>query len=388
MVNRFDKKISYLFLKDVVHITYPEGDKWAINSNDPVFEQVLKAISADENSDFFRTLQNNSSSKIALSALEIDEDQVYFQGKLIDNQSIKDYVLQLDSLNIPLVAIEEFLTSLYKNISFNVKTKLFDYLKYHKIPLNAKGVFYVYVCSEKHHCEGDVISFNRGDINDSPLNLDKSDYDVGSLECIMSTKKSALDNIYLCAVAAEDVVAVPYVFSNNKVRVCKYEIVKEYCGSVPVCKSSPVVHNVSYVVDVLGVNAEGQPTYSVKSMHNKISDAVNSFRELCEKVDLFHEVRICSLDAGVVLENKILSPVDIYLREEATTTQLSLELPEQSRAVKDNVFMVVELDTNSVLAENLSQEESLAFALEQRNNFGIKVKVLNATTLEVCVSLT
>lgn len=389
MINRFNQEVSYLFLKDELNITYPDGNIWTVCKSEPVFDKVLKAITANKNVEYFKELQKNALSETTSSDLYIKNDEVYFQGQVVSNQSLRDYVMQLNQLGISLSSIEGFLRRLYKNTSFNVKSRLFDYLKSHKLSLNVNGFFYAYVCSESRYVEGDVISFERGDINDSPLNVDKSIYDASALEVIAGNKRSALSTLYLCAVSPEDVVSVPYVFSKNKLRVCKYEVISECSNDVPVNTShETITHNVSYVVDVLGVDSKGKATYSIKSMHNKISDAVSSFNNLCEKVDLFHEVRICSLNAGEVIESKVLSTVDIDLREEATTSQLSLELPDNGGNSGENNFIVVELDTNSVLAENMSQEESLSFALEQRNSFGAKVKVVNRNTQEVCISLT
>ena len=389
MGNVFNNEISYLLLKDELNITYPDGSVWIIKKSDFVFDKVLKAISNNESSSYFKEIQNNAFAHENKDGLSVSEGKVYFDGVRLPGKSLPDYVLSLNGLGLPLTGVSNFLKLLQKNYSYNVRHRLFDYLKHHKISLNTNGYFYAFICVENQLKPGDVFSLNRAEINDNALNSEKSPSDVASLEVISGNKRTALSHIYLCAVSPADVVMVPYVFSQNKLRACSFEIISEFQSEIPVSTGALALNNeVSFVVDVLPIESIAEFSYSVKSMHSKISDAVNSFNDLCEKDGLYYEVRICSINTGLVVENRILSSVDIDLREQAARTQLPLELPLDNCDTGGQRFIVLDLDTNSVLGENLNQEDSLQFALEQRNKFGIKVKVINTATNEVCVSLT
>lgn len=133
----------------------------------------------------------------------------------------------------------KFWRRLQNNPSMRSVEQLYGFLEHRGIPVDADGYILAYKSIrpdwKDHHtgkCDnsvGNVLQMPRNKISDDPNQACHYGYHVGALEYARSFGGSGDGiRIVICRVDPADVVCVPYDSSQQKVRVCRYEVVAEH----------------------------------------------------------------------------------------------------------------------------------------------------------------
>lgn len=134
----------------------------------------------------------------------------------------------------------KFWERLEKNPSFRSVQQLWAFLNQVGIPLTPDGCFLAYKSVKGDYTDvyTGTVSNKPGSINEMPRNQISDDpkvdchvgFHVGALKY---AQEFAGTKIVICKVDPEHVVCVPYDNSQQKMRVCKYEVIGNYGAQLP-----------------------------------------------------------------------------------------------------------------------------------------------------------
>jgi hypothetical protein len=132
-----------------------------------------------------------------------------------------------------------FYERLAKNPSYRSVEQLFAFLQHSHIPLEPDGRFLAYKgitqdfkdvhTGEIDNVPGTVNKMARNLVSDDPRTACHYGYHVGALRYATSFAPSS-GHVVVCRVDPEHVVCVPYDSSQEKMRVCEYEVVGHWNG--------------------------------------------------------------------------------------------------------------------------------------------------------------
>ncbi len=221
------------FLRTEGSITLHYNGKTAtIAKGDARFELFKLAISENRTAD----------------VIELADNELYFTKQGL---KVQDGVLQLDGEdmplelsqrilgykeeNLPITSLLAFWENLKKNPSFNSRAMLFKFLENKGHSLTEDGCFIGYrgVTSDlkdRHsgkfdNSPGSVCAVPRESVDDNPNNTCSYGLHVGGYEYAKDFGRGG--KLVLVKVNPADVVAVPNDYNGQKMRVCRFEVLKE-----------------------------------------------------------------------------------------------------------------------------------------------------------------
>lgn len=138
--------------------------------------------------------------------------------------------------------VYKFYEKLQRNPSWRSVQQLWQFLQHDNIPLTEDGCFLAYKgvnanFTDKHtgkvdNHPGKVNEMQRNMISDDPNQACHYGYHVGALSYARSFAGGG-GKLVICKVDPEHVVCVPYDSSQEKMRVCKYEVLGLYGAPLP-----------------------------------------------------------------------------------------------------------------------------------------------------------
>lgn len=170
----------------------------------------------------------------------VDECGVYYNGEPIHN-SVVDAIFDYQRMNLPIGPIVKFLENLMKNPSKNSVEQLWRFIEHHKLPLTEDGCLLAYKAVRSDYKDkfsgridnsiGSVIKMDRNKISDDANYHCAAGLHVGGLKYSgpEGWYSSNGDICVIVKVNPMNVVCVPHDHDATKVRVCEYEVVKDYC---------------------------------------------------------------------------------------------------------------------------------------------------------------
>lgn len=240
--------VNYQFLLDAVR-----------NEDTDSFEKYLYH---QPESRLKRTLENLEGTKIA-----VDGDKVYCDGVEVPDNVASHFarrILGLQDRDLPVEPVCRFLENLLDNPSSRSLSEAPDFLENRNMPVTKDGCFLAYKTVRSdfyskasgslklvqgkvddsghiYNGVGEVIECSRNEVDDERGNECSHGLHVGGLDYAGpgGWYNSANDKVVIVKVNPKDIVSVPRDHNAQKVRVCKYEVVKEYVN--------PMVDNYSKV---------------------------------------------------------------------------------------------------------------------------------------------
>lgn len=165
-------------------------------------------------------------------SIVIKNDNLLYNSRVLNN-TLSKKVLEFVRNNYDCSHLIKFLQKLMKNPSARSVEQLYEFLERHHFIINEDGDFLAYkgVNNQLKDCHTGTVDNSPGVTNVMERNLISDDPDkachfgfhVGSLRYASSFGQRLL----LVSVSPEDVVCVPYDSSYEKIRVCKYQVLKE-----------------------------------------------------------------------------------------------------------------------------------------------------------------
>jgi len=159
---------------------------------------------------------------------------------------VVDRILQFMEEGEDAEALLNFLDKIMTNTSSRVIRDLYTFLSNRNMPLDVDGDFYGYKAvkndwMDKHsgtisNKPGEIIVFNRRNVDDDPQHDCSHGLHVGSIQYVKQFAnrhgEERGDKIVIVKVNPADVVAVPE-YDTTKLRCCRYEVIEEYRGILP-----------------------------------------------------------------------------------------------------------------------------------------------------------
>lgn len=173
--------------------------------------------------------------------ISIVDGQVFYGQEVMDDVNTRR-VLDMMGDGFSVANMLPFLEKLYEQTSFRVRNELLNFLQHENLPINEKGNFLGYkaVTSDfrdkysrtMNNSPGCTVSMERAKVNDNPNETCSYGLHVGALEYVQGFGGRD-DRIIIVEVDPRDVVSVPVDYNGQKLRCCKYEVLREYTGPMP-----------------------------------------------------------------------------------------------------------------------------------------------------------
>ena len=173
-----------------------------------------------------------------------------YEGQTIPD-SINSRIISMASSGESPEPLLKFWERLQRNPSMRSVEQLWPFLQHAGIPLTEDGCFLAYKgvnndFTDKHtgtvdNKPGVINEMPRNKISDDPREACHYGYHVGALRYA----KAFASRMIICKVDPEHVVCVPYDSSQEKMRVCKYEVIGNYGEQLPstTFREDPMLEN-------------------------------------------------------------------------------------------------------------------------------------------------
>lgn len=215
---------------------YVEILEYVLTHNDDFDEKIFIEIIDNE----FGKLTNYSNGKIISKGdtinIKIDDNETSELSTMEMPQSLIDTIEEMRKNGYSFEHFENFWKRCLANPNPNSVMRLFDFLKAEKIQIMKDGCFIAYKAIRPDYLDyysqsidnhpGKIITMNRKEVVYDPDEGCSFGLHCGALD--YANNYGDNDRIIVCVkVDPADVVSVPKDFSYQKIRTCKYEVIKE-----------------------------------------------------------------------------------------------------------------------------------------------------------------
>lgn len=213
-----------------------------IGRDHPNFSKVANLISEGGSFEEVKALTCivSAISSASDGKIKVGDGVVYYNGEIVNN-AVVNAIFDYQAMGLPISPIVNFLENLMKNPSKNSVDQLWRFVEHHKLPLTEDGHLLAYKAVRSTYMDkysntidnsvGKVIKMDRNKISDNPDHHCAKGLHVGGLKYSgpEGWYSSNGDICVIVKVNPRDVVCVPHDHGATKVRVCEYEVVKDYC---------------------------------------------------------------------------------------------------------------------------------------------------------------
>ena len=228
------------------HLITPRTLTVVFSSGDPV--SIVKSdFNAARFDNIVRLLRNGEYSQVpsavdrALQVASVSKGKFTMQNGtiVIDGislpDSLSDKLLDLVDEEGDTTPLENFWDNLKENPTLSSREDLYSFIEYNNVPITPDGCFIVYkkvnhnmwdnYTGNTHlNTVGSIIEMARDSVDHNRNNTCSTGLHVAAFEYAANFSGNRLIE---CKVNPRDVVAVPPDYSNQKMRVCRYEILRE-----------------------------------------------------------------------------------------------------------------------------------------------------------------
>jgi len=256
-------------------VVYVDNQPVSVSMNHPSIGGIKKAINEGDGDKVLSLVNTkydfNNAVKQYRQDVEFVDGVVYYKGEALNN-NLTQRIISLHQEGFDVQSYLNFLDKLMQNPSYNSREMLFKFIDDHKLPITPEGDILGYkgVTSDFKDCHtrsfdnsvGVVNSMPRAQVDDNPKNDCSRGFHVGS----ESYATGFGDRTVIVKVNPKNAVSVPD-YDTNKLRVCEYEVVAEYEGTLN-------RHSNNYDVDVddLLTGDEIKFNYSGERRHIIVTD--------------------------------------------------------------------------------------------------------------------
>ncbi len=202
------------------------------------FERCVDALKSGD-WELLKTVTSMANAIVQYSKgmISIIDDQVYFDGQVIDN-TLASRIVEMFKQNFDIDPMVNFLDNLVHNPSQDSINELYGFLEYGKLPLTSDGCFLAYKKVRSDYKDiysgsidnyiGAHISMDRTKVNPDRDQTCSYGLHVCSYDYLPHYNSDSNDRVVIVKVNPRDVVSVPSDYSNTKARVCRYSVVGEH----------------------------------------------------------------------------------------------------------------------------------------------------------------
>ena len=210
---------------------------------------MIKSIKTTDAGQFIKDFENNPVEDkpvfkhldIVSGKVTVRDGKVYYNDQL-QCDGIAATINNLIAEGLPFTGMLKFLERLYNSTSWRVREQLPKWIGFDGLVVTEDGYLLAYKAvradwwdkwTGKTHRNilGSVQSMDRGKVCDDPQNACAPGLHAGSL-VFVAGYGCGDDHIIIVKIDPSDIVCIPYDSSDQKMRVCKYEVIAEYSGKL------------------------------------------------------------------------------------------------------------------------------------------------------------
>ena len=221
--------VNFHVLNNSIVVNF-NGTTHNIHKEDSRYEPVLQAI-RDNKLDSIPDLVDTKK-QFSEYGLEIVDGLVHLDKQQLPIE-LSNRVLEFVKQKLPKEPLLNFWRNLRQNPSFNSRQMLYKFLEHNGHPLTQDGCFIAYrgITEDFKDCHtksmdnsiGKVVSMDRNLVDDNPNNTCSHGLHVAAFNYAKDFGQKLVE----VKVNPIDVVAVPTDYNGTKMRVCKFEVIRE-----------------------------------------------------------------------------------------------------------------------------------------------------------------
>lgn len=234
---QLDEEYKFVYTGNSLTI-YKDGEPFTLDRECPTFAEAVGLILVgDVKGAWGAANVKQALERLSEGSIVVEDGVVTCNGFPINN-GMSDRLLQMMEDGAEGVeTFARFFSSLMEVQDARVIEELYAFLKHSDIKLNDDGSFEGYKAvqsdfTDKHtgtlsNAPGEVVTMPRSMVDSDANRTCSTGLHVGSHEYASSFGSRSSDKIVLVKVWPQDVVSVPNDYNGQKLRACKYEVLKE-----------------------------------------------------------------------------------------------------------------------------------------------------------------
>jgi len=224
------------------------GEQFFIVKEDSAYDKVRQALVDNASADDLLVLVDKVkevADYVHSTKIQIKNGCVFYEGEEVHN-TLTDRILTFMKEGLPVKPLVNFLTKLMQNPSYSARQELFDFLEHKLLPVTEDGDFLAYKAVNSTYMDkytqkvsntiGSSVEMVRWNVDDDRGHGCASGLHAGTLEYVQSYgcfhDSDGADKCIIVKINPTDVVSVPTDSGCQKLRTCKYLVLRDYEGEM------------------------------------------------------------------------------------------------------------------------------------------------------------
>lgn len=237
-------KMACMMVNGVITLVDTElGKTHQVGPDNVNYAQVRKLLGKADNVAELRQLVDvqTAIAKFSDGKVTVVNGSVLYDSQEV-HSSISKRIVEFMKEGLPFEPLVKFLGKLMKNPSSRAVNELYDFLEHKNLPITEDGDFLAYKAIKSNWMDkysgtmdnsiGKVVTMTRNAVDDNREQHCSKGLHCGALDYVRSYGNGSTDRIVIVKVDPADAVSVPSDCSCQKLRTCRYEVVKEFVGEL------------------------------------------------------------------------------------------------------------------------------------------------------------
>ena len=224
------------------------GEQFFIVKEDSSYDKVRQALSDNASAEELLLLVDKAkevADYVHSTDIQIKNGCVFYDGEEVHN-TLTDRILTFMKEGLPVKPLVNFLEKLMQNPSYSARQELFDFLEHKHLPVTEDGDFLAYKAVNSTYMDkytgkvgnsiGSSVEMVRWNVDDDRGHGCASGLHAGTLEYVQSYgcfhDGDGADKCIIVKINPTDVVSVPTDSGCQKLRTCKYLVLRDYEGKM------------------------------------------------------------------------------------------------------------------------------------------------------------
>ena len=224
------------------------GEQFFIVKEDSAYDKVRQALVDDASADELLLLVDKAkevADYVHSTDIEVKNGCVFYDGEEVHN-TLTDRILTFMKDGLPIKPLVNFLAKLMQNPSYSARQELFDFLEHKNLPVTEDGDFLAYKAVSSAYMDkysnkvsntiGTHVEMTRWNVDDDRQNGCAAGLHAGALDYVQSYgsfhDNENSDKCIIIKINPADVVSVPSDSNYQKLRTCKYFVLRNYEGKM------------------------------------------------------------------------------------------------------------------------------------------------------------
>ena len=224
------------------------GEQFFVVKEDSSYDKVRQALSDNASAEELLVLvdkEQEVADYVHSTDIQIKNGCVFYDGEEVHN-TLTDRIITFMKEGLPVTPLVNFLEKLMQNCSYSARQELFDFLEHKHLPITEDGDFLAYKAVNSEYMDkytgkisnrvGSSVEMVRWGVDDDRGHGCASGLHAGTLEYVQSYgsfhEGDNTDKCIIIKINPTDVVSVPTDSGCQKLRTCKYLVLRDYEGKM------------------------------------------------------------------------------------------------------------------------------------------------------------